>query len=126
MKRVYLTAIALLAASPALAQTYHDSAGTPIKGVMAIPYTQWPLAPGQHSLTPTSPTALTIPTGSRYANVCASSANVRYTTDGTTTPAANVGQPLTAGTRIWLTGPQVLTNFLAISATGTLDVEYFR
>jgi hypothetical protein len=126
MKSVILAAIAVLAASPALAQAYYDFAGTPIEGVMAIPYTKGPLSPGQHNLTLTSSSALTIPTGARYANVCASLADIRYTTDGTTTPTVGIGQPLAAGACIELSGPQTLQNFRAISASGTLDVEYFR
>jgi hypothetical protein len=126
MKSVFVAAIALLAASPVLAQAYYDFAGTPVHGVMAIPYTQSPLSPGQHNVTLTSSTSLSAPTGARFANVCASFADIRYTTDGTTTPAASIGQPLTVGTCISLSGPQVLKNFKAISAAGTLDVEYFQ
>jgi hypothetical protein len=126
MRSVLFAAIAVLAASPTFAQAYYDFAGTPITGVMAIPYTQSPLPPGQHNVTLTSSTSLVIPTGARFANVCASSADVRYTTDGTTTPAAGMGQPLPAGTCISLAGAQVLKNFRAISVAGTLDVEYFE
>lgn len=133
MKRKKLAAIAFLAvspvlaaASPAFAQAYYDFAGTPIHGVMAIPYTQSPLPPGQHNVTLMSSTSLVVPMGARFANVCASLADVRYTTDGATTPAVGIGQPLTAGTCISLLGPQVLRNFKAISAAGTLDVEYFE
>ena len=126
MKSAILAAIAMLATSPALAQAYYDWGGTPVKGVVQIPYLNWPLSPGQHNLTLASPTALTIPAQARFANVCASSADIRYTTDGTTTPTASFGQPLAAGACIALSGPQVLRNFLASSATGTLDVEYFR
>jgi hypothetical protein len=126
MKSVSVAAVIVFAASPALAQAYYDFAGTPVDGVMAIPYTKGPLPPGQHNVALTSATALTIPTGSRYANICASFADIRYTTDGTTTPTVGIGQPLAAGACITLSGPQVLQNFRATSASGTLDVEYFR
>jgi hypothetical protein len=126
MKRAILAAIAVLTASPALAQAYYDYAGTPVQGTVSIPYSNLPVPPGQHNLMLTSSTALTVPTGARFANVCASSGAIRYTTDGITTPTASVGQPLAAGACIPLSGPQVLANFLAISATGTLDVEYFK
>jgi len=119
-------ALALALVRPALAQTYHDSAGTIVAGVIPLPYSYTPLSPGQHNLAPTSSTALSVPTGARYATVCASSATVKYTTDGTTTPTGSVGQPLAAGSCVSLSGATVLANFRAISTTGTLDVEYFQ
>lgn len=91
---------------------------------LVYPYT--PLTPGQHNLAPVSSTGLTIPVGAAYATVCASTATVKYTTDGTTTPTSSVGQPLTAGTCVALNGAIVLANFRAISASGTLDIEYFQ
>lgn len=126
MNRTILAAIAIFAVSQALGQAYYDYGGTPIRAVMAIPYTTGPLSPGQHNLTLTSSSALTIPTGARYANVCASGQAIKYTTDGTTTPTPLIGQPMAAGTCVTLSGPQVLQNFRAISPSGTLDVEYFR
>jgi len=130
MKRKFQRAAAAVTAlalsTPSFCQTYHDSAGTVVPGVIPLPYSYTPLSPGQHNLAPISSTALTVPTGARYATVCASSATVKYTTDGTTTPTASVGQPLAAGSCVSLSGATVLTNFRAISATGILDVEYFQ
>jgi hypothetical protein len=126
MKTAILAAIAILTASPALAQAYYDYAGTPVDGTVSIPYPNLPVPPGQHNLTLASSTALTVPAGARFANVCASSAAIRYTTDGITTPTASIGQPLAAGTCISLFGPRVLKTFQAISVAGTLDVEYFQ
>ena len=94
--------------------------------VQTVPYGFTPLSPGQHGIAPTSATTLTIPVGTIYATVCASTALVLYTTDGTTTPTGTVGQPLTAGTCVALSGAKVVSNFKAFSATGTLDVEYFK
>jgi len=94
------------------AQTYRDSSGTIVQGVFPLPYGYTPLPPGQHNLALTSSTALTIPTGARYATICAST--------------ASVGMPLPAGACVALSGATVLANFLAISATGTLDVEFFQ
>jgi hypothetical protein len=90
------------------------------------PYPFTPLTPGQHALAITSATGLTVPTGATRAQVCATTAVVKFTTDGTTTPTSSVGQPLQPATCINIDGPLPLANFKAISATGTLDVEYFK
>jgi hypothetical protein len=117
----------LLACARALdAQTYTDRQGTPVQSTATIPYDYWPLGPGQHNLAPTSATALTIPNGARFMRVCASTATVRYTTDGMTTPTSSIGEPLFAGSCLELSGVRVPTNFRALSATGTLDVEFFQ
>jgi hypothetical protein len=96
------------------------------RGEGGLPYPYTPLSPGQHTLAITSATALTVPAGARFANVCATTAAVRYTTDGTTTPTSTVGQPLATAACVSLSGAQMIANFRAISATGTLDVEYFQ
>jgi hypothetical protein len=96
--------------------------------VTVAPYAYTPLTPGQHGLSITTATALTVPTTATYATICASGAAVEYTTDGTTTPTSSVGQPLASGSCVALSGPTVLANFKAIQkiATATLDVEYFK
>lgn len=91
---------------------------------LTYPYT--PLTPGQHNLAPTVATKLTVPTSAVYATICASTATVRYTTDGTTTPTGSVGMPISAGSCLSLAGSLVLANFNAFSSTGTLDIEYFQ
>jgi hypothetical protein len=124
MKRLLSAAFALaLLAIPAAAVPPSVS-GAP--GFLAIPYTYTPLTPGQHNLAPTSATKLTVPAGALYATICASTAIVRYTTDGTTTPTSAIGTPIAAATCISLAGATVLTNFNSFSASGTLDVEYFN
>ena len=89
------------------------------------PYPYIPKSPGQHNLAITSSTGLTVPAGATYATVQASGGTVKYTTDGTTTPTSSVGMTLSAGNSLALSGALVLANFRAISASGTLDVEYF-
>ena len=91
---------------------------------LVYPFT--PLTPGQHGLAPTSAAKLTVPTGAVYATVCASTATVEYTTDGTTTPTGSVGMPLASGSCVALVGSLVINNFNAFSSTGTLDIEYFK
>jgi succinate dehydrogenase/fumarate reductase flavoprotein subunit len=103
-----------------------DGSGTIIAEVAAGQYPFTPLSPGQHNLALVSSTGLTAPTGATYAIVQAAGATVKYTTDGATTPTATVGMTLGVGSSIALSGAQVIANFRAISATGTLDVEFFK
>ena len=98
----------------------------PFTIVTVAPYSYTPLTPGQHNLAPTSATALTVPTGATMAAIVASTATVRYTTDGTTTPTSTIGMPLAAGAAVNITGATALANFKAFSSSGTLDVEYFK
>ena len=78
----------------------------------------------QFGLVITSSTALTVPTYASYARICARTAAVDFTTDGTT-PTSTVGTVLASGGCLGLPGT-LLSAFRAISATGTLDVEYFK
>jgi hypothetical protein len=125
-KTLIMTIAAALFVAPASSQTHRDNSGTIVPGVVPLPYTFTPLSPGQHNLAPTSAMALSVPVGAIYATICASGAVVKYTTDGTTTPTSIIGQPLTAGACVGLSGATVLANFRAISPAGTLDVEYFQ
>ncbi len=79
----------------------------------------------QHGLSVASATSLTLPPGATYATICARGGIVTYTTDGTTTPTASVGTPLSVGACVGMTSP-LLTTFSAIGASATLDVEYFK
>lgn len=115
-----------LSAGSAFSQTYRDAGGTIVPGVIPLPYAYTPLPPGQHNLAPISVSSLIVPSGARYATICASGSMVRYTTDGATTPTATIGQPLAAGSCLTLSGPALLASFRAVSASGTLDVEYFQ
>ncbi len=126
MKYLGVVCFILAALCEANGQTYRDTGGTIVSGVVPLPYAYTPLPPGQHNLSPASSTTLTIPAGARYATVCASTASARYTTDGETTPTATIGQPLPAGSCISLSGPAVLANFRVVSTSGTVDAEYFQ
>lgn len=125
-KTLIIAITAMWFVAPGFGQTHRDNSGTIVPGVVPLPYTYIPMPPGQHNLSPVSSTALTVPSGAIYATVCASGGVVKYTTDGTTIPTSSVGQPLAAGACVGLSGGAVLSNFRAISATGTLDVEYFQ
>ena len=126
MKYLYVVGFISAGVCEASGQTYRDAGGSIVPGVMPLPYAYTPLPPGQHGLSPASSTALTIPAGARYATVCASAAAAKYTTDGATTPTATIGQPLPAGSCLSLSGSAVLANFRFVSASGTVDVEYFQ
>jgi len=129
-QRAIAAAIALALAVPALAQTYRDSGGTVISAVVEAPFPYQPMAgTGQYGLSVNPAAGLTIPPGARYASVCAEGSTVRYTTSGTI-PTASVGTPLLASSTnapcVALVGAPVLSTFLAYSASGTLDVEYYK
>ncbi len=89
------------------------------------PYPYTPLPPGQHGLSLSSATKLTVPAGASYAVVQANGGAVKYTTDGATTPTTSLGMTFASGATIYLSGPLMLANFQAIASAATLDVEYF-
>lgn len=81
---------------------------------------------GQHNVTPTAAVGLTVPGNAQFANVCATTLAIRYTTDGSTAPSGTVGQLIPVGTCVWVSGPALLANFRMYSATGVADIEYFK
>lgn len=120
--RASTLAVSLLFGSPALAASINvGSDGVTSSGPYPTPMT----ARSQHNLAVTTATSLTVPPGSVYATVQAAGAAVKYTTDGTT-PTSSVGMTLAPGASLGIAGPKLLAAFQAISATGTLDVEYFQ
>ena len=95
--------------------------------VPSVPTT--PASPGQFGLAITSSTALTVPSLSTYAVICARGGNANWTIDGTTTPTGTVGTQLLQNQCVGLLGATTLSNFRAIQQTGntaTLDVEYWK
>lgn len=118
-------ALALMCAG-AWAQTYKDRLGTGIPAVVEAPFPYLPMqGSAQYALSVNPATALTVPSGARYAVVCSETATVRYTTSGTT-PTGSTGMQLPSGTCVPLCGAPVLAAFQAYSGSGTLDVEYFQ
>ena len=110
--------IAFAIPAPALADGLSAYYGSPYPYAVA--------GPEQHNLTVTSATGLAVPTGTTYAIVQAKTASVNYTLDGVTTPSGTVGITLAAGSAVSLSGAKLIANFQAFSATGTLDVQFFR
>lgn len=109
------------------------------QGVAAIPFPFTPLCPGSHGVSLATAITLPLPTGiangsrtcvvqavkTRWAAVCARTATVYYTLDGSTTASANSSTTLTAGQCLSLSGPLQIADFQAYSNVGgTLDVEY--
>ena len=90
----------------------------------ACPYPFVPLSPSQNGIGTTPAVGLTIPTNANYALVCAETATVRWTWDGTTTPTSSVGIPIAAGQCTPFSGPKILANLKFFSSSGTIDVEY--
>jgi hypothetical protein len=80
----------------------------------------------QHNLAITSSTGLNVPTGAVYATVQAATATVKYSTDLNVTPTSSVGMTLAVGASLGVPGQTLMKSIRFISATGTLDIEYFR
>lgn len=118
MRRILLALAAVLFAGAAAAQSLTIFSG--------VPYALTPVGGNQYNVTVSGSTALTVPVGARYAIVCALTAAISYTTDGTTTPSATVGNQIQLNTCIALQGIAILNKFHALSATGKLQVEYFQ
>lgn len=85
---------------------------------------------GQYGLAVSGVTTLTVPAGSKFAEICAEVAGVRYTDDGSTPSAAN-GVPLvpassTQPTCMQYAGPLSSLKFFQISGSPTLSVSYYK
>lgn len=88
------------------------------------------------SVTSTAAVQLTVPNGARVAQICTDSNAVRYRED--TTPTATVGMPVAANTCFQYSGalttqsntnvisPTQIIEFIAVSTTATLSVDYYR
>jgi hypothetical protein len=130
MKRLsFVAALASVAlfGCAAQAQTYQDWSGTIIPGITNVPFPYTHMGPGQYNFTPSTPTALTPPSGARYAVVCSKvgASQAEYTTDGLTTPTPSTGQDLPAGQCVQLVGTDVIASFRIYSA-GHVNAEYFK
>lgn len=90
------------------------------------PYPTPMIGTAQHNLAITSSTGLNVPQGAVYATVQAATANVKYSTDLNVTPTSSVGMTLGAGNSLGVPGQTLMKSIRFISATGTLDVEYFK
>ncbi len=125
LRRVRFLALVLITwTTYAMAQAYHDRNNTAILPSVTIPYPAIPVAGAQYTVGPTAATALTVPATAQFAIACGSVAVIRYTTSGTT-PTSTVGLQIAVGSCIQLSVAQMAA-FQAISATGKLDVEYFK
>jgi hypothetical protein len=119
-----LATVAVLLAPPAAFAGIVEPVGSDAR-TPAGPYPTPLAGTAQHNLAITSSTGLTVPSGAVYATVQALTATVKYTTDGTT-PTSSVGMTLAAGNSLGVPGQTLMTGIRFISATGTLDIEYFK
>jgi hypothetical protein len=78
---------------------------------------------GFQTLTPVAATFLTVPVGARIALLSATTGAVSWRDDGGV-PTAAVGIQIPAGTTMQYTGN--LSALQVISATGTLNISYYR
>lgn len=70
-------------------------------------------------------TALTVPSYSTSAVICAETANVRWRDDGTA-PTTSVGMVLLAGQCFSYTGNLAVIKFIAQTDSPVLDISYYR
>lgn len=70
-------------------------------------------------------TALTVPSGSRWALIIAETQAVRWRDDGTD-PTATVGMPLATGTAFWYSGNLSSIKFIEQTASAKINVAYYR
>jgi hypothetical protein len=123
-------AILLLFVAPALALNHPDSDGQLIDPVAPIYILSSAGTPQLGlSVTTGSAVALTVPTKATIAQICVETAQVRYRDDGTA-PTASVGMPVTPGSTspscFQYAGPLSQLQFIAVSATATIDVLYYN
>lgn len=83
---------------------------------------------GYQQITATgSAQSLTVPAGATSAEICVSTAAVRWRDDATD-PTTSVGMPIAAAT--WpckfYTGPLQAFRFIAVSGSPVLDVSYYK
>lgn len=101
------------------------AAGAAVAQQAAYVYT--PLGFQQLTITSASVTTLTVPNGSRIAEICVESNSVRYRDDGVAV-TSSVGMPVTASATpcFQYSGNLVAIQFVAVSSSTTLDVSYYR
>lgn len=80
----------------------------------------------QYGLAVTTNTTLTVPAGTKCAEITVETANVRYTEDGSSATTSH-GTLVTAGTAFPYCATSLSTmQFTAVSGSPTLDVSYFK
>jgi hypothetical protein len=111
--------------SALFAQSYKGRNNTAIQPSVMVPYPTIPVTGAQYGMTPTSATPLTVPATALYAIACARTAIVNYTTSGTT-PTGSLGLQIAVGACKEFDGPAMLAAVQLFSASGLVDVEYFK
>lgn len=129
MKRAFLALAAMLAMTPLALAGHKDNDSSILTGVAPI-YIYVSAGASQWALAVTTNTTLTVPTGATIAEICAETAGVRYTDDGTNATTANgipvVPSSATLPSCFAYTGPLSALKFTAISGSPTLSVSYYK
>jgi len=107
-----IIAAALLAGTPAAAQTQH-------------PTFLSPLAYQQYTSLSTATSLSAVPARAATALICVETAAVRWRDDGTA-PTASVGMPLSAGQCMQYFGMLSAIQFIAQSGSPVLDVSFYK
>jgi len=72
----------------------------------------------------TAATALTVPTGARFATIQAATQAVSWRDDGTA-PTASVGMQLAAGSTLQYSGNLAAIEFIQVTSGAILNVSYY-
>lgn len=102
-------------------------------GTIAVPYSYTAMGGAQYNQAATTSTALTVPSGAKYARICALGGQMNFVdaTNGTPTTGTTptVGSTISAGSCIFEQGPTVLSAFRlinAVASTGVWTATYFQ
>lgn len=109
------------------------SGGSGGGGTVAIPYSYTAMTGAQFNQAATTAQTLTIPSGAKFARVCAITSQMNFADSVGSTPtvgaAPTTGTPLAAGSCLWLAGSSTLSNFgiiNAVASSGVWSAEYYQ
>lgn len=119
-----LTSVTLNAGTP------NSGTGTvsTLDGLSALgisPYALTSAGTAQFGLSVTTNTTLTVPGGTKIAQISVETASVRWTDDGTSA-STTVGHLAPAGTAFQYAGPLASMKFTAVSGSPTINVSYYK
>lgn len=100
------------------------------QGTPVTPVPGQPIANSFQQITPSTATALTVPSGATWAYITVEGQSVRWRDDGTA-PTSSVGWLLPVGAAMYYkvsgsSGPLSALQFIQTIATATIDVSYYK